>query len=465
MNAPHELDDLGVRVPPAAIEMEQSVLGALLLDNDAIDRLGDLRAEHFYRYEHRLIFETIQKMVMAARSADVMTVFEWMQSAGTLDRAGGLPYLNALAGNVPGSANIARYAQIVVDRWKLRGVLAALDEVGAMVHNRNGREVDEIIAEAQTRLESLADAAVQAPQLAAASLAELVTELDAQFHGEPSRATIVQTGFTDVDQKLDGGMRGGDLVVVAGRPSMGKTAFSMGIADHVAGHVGPTLVFSMEMPTTQLNMRLLARAGNLPIAKLKDGSKMVDGDWPHLTRAVEHMTDLPQYVDESGSVSLPDIVSRARALKRREGLSLIVVDYLGLVKLGKEERHDLQIAAVTRGLKELAKQLDVPVVLLCQLSRGVENRPNKRPQMSDLRDSGAIEQDADVILFLYRDEVYNPDTADKGVAEVIFAKQRNGSLGKVGLAFFGDRAKFADLDAGRLFGGHEPKPARARGFD
>lgn len=466
MNAPEYFEE-GLRTPPHSIEMEQAVLGALLLDNDAVDRLEGLRAEHFYRFDHRIIFEHAMKMIVAGRPADVVTVYEALSTSGKAGDVGGLKYLNSLAQNTPGAANVGRYAQMVINRWKLRGVILAADEIMATAFNPSGKEVAEIIGGAQSKLESLNDLAADAPKLAAESLSEIITELDLQYNGTPSDMTLVPTGYADLDQHLDGGLRGGELVVVAGRPSMGKTAFALGIGEYTSGNGGVTLLDSMEMVTKQLNRRMLARLGDLPIARLKDGSKLYDGDWPKITHAVQRLTEMPLYIDESGSVTVHDIVSRARALKRKVGLSLLVIDYLGLIKLGDEERHDLKIGAVTRALKELAKQLDVPVVLLAQLNRGLEQRPNKRPVMSDLRDSGAIEQDADIILFLYRDEVYNPDTPDRGIAEVIVGKQRDGALGTIGLGFVAHNAKFTDLAAGTPFGRstNQTRSNAKRGFD
>lgn len=464
MNAPHEFDDSGVRAVPHSVEMEQSVLGALMLDNEAIDELNGLRAEHFYRYEHRVIFEAITQLIMACRTADVMTVFERLQATGMVDRTAGLPYLNSLVQNVPGSSNVSRYAQIVIDRWKLRGVISAADEVGSMAFLPNGKEVDEIIGEAQTRLEALSDLASDAPKLVAESLPSFLTNLDEQYHSGGVVKPAIATGLKALDWRLGGGLRGGELIVVAARPAMGKTALAMAVADHVANNTGPALVFSIEMPTEQLNTRLLARLSGIPVERLRDGSKMEDGDWARLTPAVARMTRTPLYVDESGSLSLADIVSRSRAQKRRYGLSMVVIDYLGLIKLGNEERHDLKIGAVTRGLKLLAKQLDVPVVLLSQLNRELERRPNKRPMVSDLRDSGNIEQDADIIVFLYRDEVYDENSPDKGVAEAIVAKQRNGALGTAHLAFIAEQAKFGDL-AGGYIPVPRTKPKASRGFE
>lgn len=464
MSSPHEFDENGIRAVPHSVEMEQSVLGALLLDNEAIDELNGLRAEHFYRYEHRVIFEHIQQLVIAGRTADVMTVFEALQTSGQIDRTAGLPYLNSIAQNTPSAANVSRYAQIVIDRWKLRGILSTAMEVQELAYHRNGKEIDEIIGDAQTKLEGLSDLASDAPKLAAESLPPFLSKLDEQYHSDGVVKPAIATGLKALDWRLDGGMRGGELIVIAARPAMGKTALAMAVADQVSNEVGPALVFSIEMPTEQLNMRTLARLSGIPVTRLRDGSKMEDGDWARLTPAVAHMTQTPMYVDESGAVSLADIVSRSRAQKRRHGLSMVVVDYLGLIKLGDEERHDLKIAAVTRGLKLLAKQLDVPVVLLSQLNRELERRPNKRPMVSDLRDSGAIEQDADIIVFLYRDEVYDENTPDKGVAEAIVAKQRNGALGTAYLAFIAEQAKFGDL-AGGYIPTPRTKPKASRGFD
>jgi replicative DNA helicase len=470
MNAPERFpDESSIRTPPHSIEMEQAVLGALMFDNDSFDFIQGLTASHFYRYDHRIIFEHVTKLIAACRPADVMTVYEALSTSGKAADVGGLAYLNSLVQNTPGASNIARYAELVINRWKLRGVILAADEISADAFNPQGREVDTVIADAQSKLEHLSDLASDAPKLASDTIADVITEIDAQYHsgGTAVSSTIVPTGFADVDARLDGGARGGELIVVAGRPGMGKTAFSLGIGSNVARRGEPVLVNTIEMPAKQLNRRLLAELGNLPLAKMKDGSKMVDADWPKVTHAVQLLTQMPIYIDESGSITVQEIVSRARALKRKAGLKMLIIDYLGLIRLGNEERHDLKIGAVTRTLKELAKQLDIPVILLAQLNRGLEQRPNKRPLMSDLRDSGAIEQDADIILFLYRDEVYNPDTADKGIAEVIIGKQRDGAIGKVGLGFTEYNAKFTDLAQGTEFGqsSNQSRAGAKRGFD
>jgi replicative DNA helicase len=443
--------------------MEQSVIGALLVDNDAIDRLGELRPEHFYRYDHRIIFEYISRLLVAGRPADALTVFEMAATMGKAEEIGGLAYVNTMAQSVPGSANIARYAQIVVDRWKLRTVVAIADEISASAFAPKGRTVDQIIDAAQQRFMKLGESRSNEPKLASSDLTQIVEEMDAQFHGSGSTAT--STGFTDLDAKLDGGMNGGELVIVAGRPSMGKTAFAMCVAGHVVDKEGPVLVFSMEMPSKQLSQRNIARVGGIPLSHVKDGSKFLDEEWPRLTHAVQVLADQQLFIDDDSGMTLMEIVNRSRAIKRRHGLKLIVVDYLGLMTGGPDERNDLRIASYSSGLKGLAKQLGVPVVALAQLNRSVEQRPNKRPTMADLRDSGAIEQDADTILFLYRDEVYHPDTADRGTAEVIIAKQRNGEIGHVRLAFIGEHSKFADLAPGYASAPRVPAGRVSKGFD
>jgi len=465
MNARQDLPEVGtLAVPPHSDEAEQSVLGALLLDNDAIDRISDLRADQFYRYDHRIIFEAISRMIMANRRADVVTVYEWLCAAGKADQVGGLPYLNSLAQNTPGAANIRRYAEIVIERAQLRSLLSAVDEIGSMVHNRAGRTAADIIAAAQERLEPLAEARDLAPKEVGPVLTAIVEEIDARFHG--AELDVTPTGFRDLDGKLGGGLRGSELIVVAGRPSMGKTAFSMNIGGNVAQSGGVVLVFSLEMSAKALHQRNLARVGGIPLSHVLDGKKVVDEDWPRLTHAVQVMSEMQMLVDDTSGLSLAEIVSRSRSVKRRVGrLDLIIVDYLGLMTGGPGENQNLRIASYSAGMKGLAKRLDVPVVLLSQLSREVEKRPNKRPIMADLRDSGAIEQDADVILFLYRDQVYNSDSPDRGTAEVIIGKQRNGETGPVRLAFDGEYQRFADLAPGYVPAPRQEPVKARRGFE
>lgn len=463
MNASHDIPTEHLAVPPNSVEAEQSILGALLLDNDAIDRIPELRTDQFYRYDHRIIFECIAKMIMAARRADVVTVYEALCATGKNEQVGGLPYLNALAQNTPGAANIRRYAEIVIERAQLRGILCAVDEIGAMVHNRAGRTAAEIIVEAQQRFEPLAESRSFEPRSVRPILTEIVEEIDARYHGAELKVTA--TGFRDLDTKLGGGMRGSELIVVAGRPSQGKTALAMCIAGNVSQNDGMVLVFSLEMSGKSLHQRNLARIGGIPLSHVLDGKKILDDEWPRLTHGVAVMSEMPMLVDDTSGLSLAEIVSRSSSVKRKSGLRLVVVDYLGLMTGGTDERQDLRIASYSAGLKGLAKQLDVPVIALAQLNRGVEQRPNKRPTMGDLRDSGAIEQDADVILMLYRDEVYNPDSPDRGTAEIIVGKQRNGETGTVRLAFDGEYQRFADLAQGYMPAPRQAPEKARRGFE
>jgi replicative DNA helicase len=436
------------RAVPASVESEQAVIGALLIDNDAIDRIGDLRAEHFFRGDHRAIFLEVVALISSSVGADVMTVFERLQAKGRAADVGGLAYLNDLAQNTPSSANVARYAEIVRDRAQKRGLLALSHEIQESV----GTTPDSaavLIDRASTKLEKLGEAIVKSePVRASDSLQEYLNYLEHQIDG---KIKPVPTGLTDLDRKLGGGFYGGDLVIVAARPSMGKTAFSLTISANVA-QSAPVLFLSMEMKNVQLQQRLVSAMGGIPMGQLRDPAKLDNEQWQRVTHAGQRINELHLYLDDQPNLTLLEVRNKARAIKRKHGLSMLVVDYLGLMATGDEERRDLQIGALTKGLKNLAKELDIPIVLLSQLSRKCEERPNKRPLSSDLKDSGDIEADADTILFLYRDEVYNPDSMDKGVCEVICTKQRQGETGVVGLAFIGEQTRFADLANERSFG-------------
>lgn len=467
MNAPDRFIEDQRREVPAAIEAEQSILGALMTDNDAIDRIGHLRAEHFYRFDHRQIFEAIQRLIVANRRADVITTLEALSASERDGDIGGLPYLNSLAQNAPGSAGIVRWANIVIDRWKLRGIIAAADEITEMAYHREGRTVAEILNEASAKFEPLVVTTSSDPQYIRSFLTPVIQRIDDQYHGREAKVKALSTGLRDLDEKLGGGMRPGQLIVIAGRPAMGKTAIALGVAESAAKIGGATLFFSQEMPGEELANRSLSRASGLPLDKILDGRKFEnDAEWAQLTAGTVKVSELEVLVDEQSAMSLQEIRSRARTVKRRQGLGLIVIDYLGLMADGDGNTRNEKVGANSRGLKALAKQLDVPVVLLAQLNRKLEERGNKRPMLSDLRDSGEIEQDADVVLFLYRDEVYNPDTRDRGIGEINIAKQRNGPTGTVGAAYIGERTLFADLMPGARFGEQEEKPkATRRGFE
>jgi replicative DNA helicase len=450
-----------LRTTPQSVESEQSVLGALLLDNDAVDRLNDLRTEHFYRGDHRAIYAEIVSMIAAGIPADVMTVYERLSAKGKSDDVGGLAYLNALAQNTPGAANIARYAQIVRDRAQKRGLLVVASEIQDSVVTTPDEAVV-LIDRAQEKLERLAEARVKSePVLAAERLGEYLSKLEDRIDG---KGAPISTGLRDLDEKLGGGMNAGDLVIVAGRPAMGKTAFAFGVANHVAIEA-PALLLEMEMTIGQLQQRNVSMQGRVSMRRLREPHLLTNDDWDRITVATKRITDLKLYLDDQPGLTMLEVRSKARGIKRKYGLSLLVVDYLGLMATGNEERHDLRIGAITKGLKSLAKELEIPVIALSQLSRKCEERTDKRPLMSDLKDSGDIEADADTILFLYRDEVYHPDSMDRGIAEIIIAKQRQGETGRVASSYIGDYTRFEDLAPGHSFGQSERPRSSRRGFE
>jgi replicative DNA helicase len=442
-----------LRVPPHSIEAEQSVLGGLLLDNAAWDRIADfLSQDDFYRYDHRLIFQHISKLINNSRPADVITVFESLNGAAKAEEVGGLPYLNALAQNTPSAANIRRYAEIVRDRGVLRKLITVSDEIAGQAFNPQGKEVKQMLDEAESKIFSIAEEGArgaQGFQEIQPLLTQVVERIDELYNREGSDITGVPTGFIDLD-RMTSGLQAGDLIIVAGRPSMGKTAFSINIGEHVAIESGlPVAIFSMEMGGTQLAMRMLGSVGKLDQQRLRTG-KLQEDDWPRLTHAIQKMNDAQMYIDETPALSVIELRARARRLSRQCGkLGLIIIDYLQLMSASSMgENRATEISEISRNLKGLAKELNCPVIALSQLNRSLEQRPNKRPVMSDLRESGAIEQDADVILFIYRDEVYNPDSADKGAAEIIIGKQRNGPIGMVRMTFLGHFTKFENYVGG-----------------
>ena len=448
-----QLDAL--RLPPHSVQSEQSVLGGLLLDNAAWDRISDyLRADDFYRHDHRIIFDHIARLIDQSRPADVITVFEALTSSGKIDEVGGLVYINQLAQNTPSAANIRRYAEIVRGRSVMRRLVTVSDEIAESAFNPNGRETSQILDEAESRIFAIAEEGARGAQgfiELQPLLAKVVERIDELYHRDnPSDITGVPTGFADLDGKTSG-LQPGDLIIVAGRPSMGKTAFSLNIGEHVAIDQGlPVAVFSMEMGGAQLAMRMLGSVGRLDQHKVRTG-QLGDDDWPRLTHAIAKMQDAQLFIDETPALNSLELRSRARRLAKKCGkLGLIIIDYIQLMSATSSgENRATEISEISRSLKGLAKELQCPVIALSQLNRSLEQRPNKRPVMSDLRESGAIEQDADVILFIYRDEVYNPDSADKGTAEIIIGKQRNGPIGSVQLAFIGEYTKFDNLARGR----------------
>ena len=437
-----------LKLPPHSIEAEQSLLGGLLLDNSAWDRIADQVSEvDFYRDDHRRIFAHISKLLQLGRPADVVTVFESIEKSDEVERAGGLAYLGEIANNTPSAANIRRYAEIVRERAILRKLVTVGDEIAASALNPRGKEAKTLLDEAESRIFEIAEAGtrnVQGFVSIQPLLSQVVDRIQELYDRDsPSEITGVPTGFTDLDQKTSG-LQPGDMIIVAGRPSMGKTAFALNIAEHVALEtLQPVAIFSMEMPGTQLAMRFISSVGRLDQHRLRTG-RLNDNEWQNLTYALGRLHEAKIHVDETGGLNAIELRARARRLQRQYGkLGLIVVDYLQLMSATRDgENRATELSEISRSVKALAKELNVPIVALSQLSRNVEQRKPPKPVMSDLRESGAIEQDADVILFIYRDEVYNPDSPDKGVAEIIIGKQRNGPIGTVRLTFQGEYTRF-----------------------
>ena len=446
-----------LRLPPHSIEAEQALLGGLLLDNHAWDKIGDYIAESdFYRADHRLIYHHLARLIEGNKPADVVTVSEALDRAGKLSDAGGLPYIAALAQTTPSAVNIRRYAEIVRDRAVMRQLVSVGAEISESALNPLGKSAEELINDAEARVFAISEQGARGRQgfvEIRPLIAQVVERID-QLHSNPSEITGIATGYTDLD-RMTSGLQPGDLVIVAGRPSMGKTALALNIAEHL-GLVErlPVAVFSMEMSGTQLVTRMIGSVAKVDQLKVRTG-RIADDEWPRLTDAWGRLNDAPLFIDETAALNALELRARARRLHRQvggPGLGLIVIDYLQLMSAsGQGENRATEISEISRSLKALAKELSVPVIALSQLNRSLEQRPNKRPVMSDLRESGAIEQDADVIFFIYRDEVYNPDSQDKGIAEIIIGKQRNGPIGTVKLTFQGQFTRFDNYaDPGRF---------------
>ena len=441
---------LALKVPPHSVEAEQSLLGALLLDNQAFDRVADLvSAEDFYRDDHRRIWRHIAKLIEQNRAADVVTVSESIDASEDKDKTGGPAYLGALAQNTPSALNIRRYAELVRERSVQRRLAQVATEIAETALNTGGREVGQLLDEAETRIFQIAESGARRDQglmEIRPVLARVFERIDHLYHRDnPSDITGVPTGFVDLD-RITAGLQPGDLIIVAGRPSMGKTSLALNIAEHVAVDNGlPVAIFSMEMSGTQLAMRMLGSISHVDQHKLRTG-RLNDKEWGELSEAMGKLHETPIYIDETGAITALELRARARRLKRQYSqLGLIVIDYIQLMAASSQgENRATEISEISRSLKAMDKELDVPVIALSQLNRAVDSRPDRRPVMSDLRESGAIEQDADVIMFISREVVYKPDLPEeqRGVAEVIVGKQRNGPIGTVKLTFRGQHTRF-----------------------
>lgn len=435
-----------LKVPPHSIEAEQAVLGGLMLDNNAWDQVADrLGEQDFYRLDHRTIYRVMADLVLQSRPLDIITVSEALERSRTLETVGGLSYLGGLAKNTPTAANIAAYADIVRERSILRRLIEVGGEISEAAFEPGTRKAVELLDEAERKVFSIAEQgghSTQGPEAIAEVLARTVERIDTLFHANSS-ITGISSGFSDFD-KMTAGLQSSDLIVVAGRPSMGKTTFAMNLAEHaVMEGEGAVIFFSMEMPAESLAMRLMSSLGRIELQRIRTG-QLEDDDWPRITSAISMLSSKKLLIDDSGALSPFEVRARARRMARAYGgLSLIVIDYLQLMRVpGHSEHRAAEISEISRSLKALARELNVPVVVLSQLNRGLEQRPEKRPLMSDLRESGAIEQDADLIVFIYRDEVYHKESNDKGTAEIIIGKQRNGPTGTVRLTFLGQYSRF-----------------------
>lgn len=434
-----------LKIPPHSTEAEQSVLGGLMLDNQAWDKIADrLSEQDFYRYDHRLIFRVISALVNRNSPLDVLTLSEALKAVNELENAGGELYLFELAKNTPSAANIVAYADIVRERSVLRQLIGVGSAIAETAFKPEGRTSVELLDEAERRVFAIAEQSGrgEGPAKIKNLMAKAIERVDTLYHsGQPIIG--LASGYKDLDE-LTSGLHPSDLIVVAGRPSMGKTIFAMNIAEHAAiKNSKPVLVFSMEMPGDAIAMRMMSSLGRVDQHKVRTG-KLSDEDWPRITSAVNMLSEASMFIDDTPALSPTELRARARRLAREHGqLGLIVIDYLQLMQVpGNKENRTTEISEISRSLKTLAKELHVPVIALSQLNRSLEQRTDKRPMMSDLRESGAIEQDADVIIFIYRDEVYNKESPNKGIAEIIIAKQRNGPIGDLRLTFKGQYTRF-----------------------
>lgn len=435
-----------LRIPPYSVQAEQSVLGGLMLDNSAWDQIADRVVEgDFYRREHQLIFRAIESLADRSQPFDVITLSEALERHGQLEDAGSLAYLGRLAKDTPSAANIRAYADIVREHSVMRQLIRVGTEIADSGFAPEGRESSELLDTAESKVFEIAEKGVKNRggfQPIKSLLTKAVDRIETLFE-QDEPITGLSTGFSDLDAKTSG-LQGSDLIIVAGRPSMGKTTLAMNISENVAINSGkPVAIFSMEMPGEQLAMRMMSSLGRINQTRVRTG-KLEDDEWPRLTSAVSLLAEAKLFIDDTPAMSPLDIRARSRRLMREHGeLGLIMIDYLQLMQVpGSSENRTNEISMISRSLKALAKELNVPVIALSQLNRSLEQRTNKRPIMSDLRESGAIEQDADIVIFIYRDEVYNEDSPEKGRAEIIIAKQRNGPIGMLPLTFLGEFTKF-----------------------
>lgn len=451
-----------LRLPPHSIEAEQSLLGGLLIDNTVWERVGDIVNEaDFYRDDHRRIFRQIARLIELGKPADVVTVYEALEKNGEAEHVGGLAYLGEIANSTPSAANVRRYGEIIRERAILRKLVSVGDQIAASALTPSGKDAKTLLDEAEAKVFEIAEAGARTVsgfvpiQPILGQVVDRIQEL--YDRDSPAGITGVPTGLVDLDEKTSG-LQPSDMIVLAARPGMGKTSLALNIAETVAVEAGlPVAVFSMEMPGTQLATRFLSSIGRIDQHKIRTG-KLNDEEWQRLTYALGKLHEAPIYIDETPGLNPTDLRARCRRLHRQCGrLGLIVIDYLQLMTSLKEsDNRSAELSEISRSVKSLAKELHVPIIALSQLNRSLEQRPNKRPVASDLRESGAIEQDADIIMFIYRDEIYNPDSPDKGMAELIISKHRNGSTGTIRMTFLGEFTRFENF-AGTYTGSAQPE--------
>lgn len=451
-----------LRLPPHSIEAEQSLLGGLLIDNTVWERVGDIVNEaDFYRDDHRRIFRQIARLIELGKPADVVTVYEALEKNGEAEHVGGLAYLGEIANSTPSAANVRRYGEIIRERAILRNLVSVGDQIAASALTPSGKDAKTLLDEAEAKVFEIAEAGARTVsgfvpiQPILGQVVDRIQEL--YDRDSPAGITGVPTGLADLDEKTSG-LQPSDMIVLAARPGMGKTSLALNIAETVAVEAGlPVAVFSMEMPGTQLATRFLSSVGRIDQHKIRTG-KLNDEEWQRLTYALGKLHEAPIYIDETPGLNPTDLRARCRRLHRQCGrLGLIVIDYLQLMTSLKEsDNRSAELSEISRSVKSLAKELNVPIIALSQLNRSLEQRPNKRPVASDLRESGAIEQDADIIMFIYRDEIYNPDSPDKGMAELIISKHRNGSTGTIRMTFLGEFTRFENF-AGTYMGSAPPE--------
>lgn len=437
-----------LKMPPHSFEAEQSVLGGLLLDNNAWDRVAEKVSEtDFYSRPHRLIFQAMHRLAQASNPVDLITVQEELERHEALETVGGFSYLVEIAKNTPSAANIGAYADIVRERAVVREMIAVANEIAEAGFDPQGRNSSDLLDLAETKVFKIAESRTSAnegPQPLRVLLEKTIDRIEDLYKNPHQGITGVSSGYTDLDKKT-AGLQSSDLIIVAARPSMGKTTFAMNLCEHAAlTNDKPVLIFSLEMPSEQIIMRMLASLGRIDQTRIRTG-QLDDEDWARLSSTMGMLLEKGQlYIDDSSGLTPTEVRSRARRVAREHGgISMIMVDYLQLMTVPSlSDNRTLEIAEISRSLKALAKELQVPVVALSQLNRSLEQRADKRPVNSDLRESGSIEQDADLIMFIYRDEVYHDDSPDKGIAEIIIGKQRNGPIGKVRLTFQGQFSRF-----------------------